>query len=507
MRKLKLNIETREDHQAKIIAEFEPSDLDKYKIKAARRIASKSKIPGFRPGKAPYDVVSRLYGEPAIEEDAIELMMEAVYPEILVEAKIDPASSGTLEDVDKGDPIKFTFVVPLQPTVTLGNYKEIRKTYSPKSVTEKQVNEFIHHLRRTYATAEPVERPAAKGDLVYIKLDATLLKPGKEENPELLKDRPLQLVIGENDPEENDYPYPGFGDNLIGLNANDAKKIKYTYPKDSKFEKLRGKEVEFNVLLQTVKQLTLPELNDDFAKMFGEYETFAQLKEAIKEQLQNRQTSEYDEMYYEELLDEVVKTATVKYPPQVLEHEMESIIENVTHDLSHQKMELDVYLKTINKEKEVWLEEEVKPAAVKNLSKSLVLRELAKAEDIELASEEIQTEVTGMLSQIQQTTNPKALSKQLKNKNYLNALTMDAASRAMSRKVFERLKDIATGKTAEVVGKPVKAARSKSAKEATDTVQSTDEQKPQAKKTKAAAAKEVTPATVKKTKKVEKTSE
>ena len=504
---MKLNIETREDHQAKIIAEFEPSDLDKYKIKAARRIASKSKIPGFRPGKAPYDVVSRLYGEPAIEEDAIELMMEAVYPEILVEAKIDPASSGTLEDVDKGDPIRFTFVVPLQPTVTLGNYKEIRKAYAPKSVTEKQVNEFIQHLRRTYATAEPVERPAAKDDLVYIKLDATLLKPDKEENPELLKDRPLQLVIGENDPEENDYPYPGFGDNLIGLNANDEKKIKYTYPKDSKFEKLRGKAVEFNVLLQTVKQLTLPELNDDFAKMFGEYETFAQLKEAIQEQLQNRQTSEYDEMYYEELLDEVVKTATVKYPPQVLEHEMEHIIENVTHDLSHQKMELDVYLKTINKEKEVWLEEEVKPAAVKNLSKSLVLRELAKAEDIELASEEIQTEVTGMLTQIQQTTNPKALSKQLINKNYLNALTMDAASRAMSRKVFERLKDIATGKTVEVAGKPVKAARSKSTKEAKDSVQSTDEQKPKAKKTKAAAVKEATPATVKKTKKVEKTSE
>ena len=144
---------------------------------------------------------------------------------------------------------------------------------------------------------------------------------------------------------------------------------------------------------------------------------------------------------------------------------------------------------------------------MKNLSKSLVLRELAKAEEIELANEEIQTEVTGMLTQIQQTTNPKALSKQLINKNYLNALTMDAASRAMSRKVFERLKDIATGKTVEVAGKPVKAARSKSTKEATDSVQSTDEQKPKAKKTKAAAVKEATPATVKKTKKVEKTSE
>ncbi len=88
MKTLKLTTEAREDHQVKIIAEFESTELDKYKFKAARRIASRAKIPGFRPGKAPYDVVSRIYGEPAIEEDAIELIMEAIYPQVLAEAKI-----------------------------------------------------------------------------------------------------------------------------------------------------------------------------------------------------------------------------------------------------------------------------------------------------------------------------------------------------------------------------------------------------------------------------------
>ena len=194
--KLKINLEPRDDHQVKIIAEFESSSLDKYKGKAARQIASKAKIPGFRPGKAPYDVIARLYGEPAIEDDAIELMMEDVYPEILTEAKISPAAPGTLEDVDKDGPIKFTFVVPLEPTVDLGNYREIRKEYTPQPVTDEQVEEFIQRLRRTYATAEPVERPAEKGDLVYVKVDATLLNPKEDDKPELLKDSPLQLVIG-----------------------------------------------------------------------------------------------------------------------------------------------------------------------------------------------------------------------------------------------------------------------------------------------------------------------
>jgi len=486
--KLKINTEPRDDHQVKIVAEFEPSSLEKYKVKSARHIASKAKIPGFRPGKAPYDVVVRLYGEPAIEEDAIELMMEDVYPEILTEAKVEPAAPGTLEDVDKGDPIKFTFVVPLEPTVDLGNYREIRKKYAPKPITTKQVDEFIQRLRRNYATAEPVDRPAETGDLVYVKLDAILTNPAEDDKPELLKDSPLQLVIGENDPEENGYPYTGFGDELIGLSAEEEKTIQYTYTKDSKFEKLRGKAVEFHVLLQNVKKLTLPELNDEFAHLFGEYETIDQLHDAVKAQLKARQDGEYDQVYFEELLDEIAKIATLKYPPQVLEHEMEHVVESLTHDLSHQHMDLAVYLKTINKEKEAWMEEEVKPAAARNLTKSLIMQELSKVEEVKLENKDLQAEATGILAEMQQATDPKSLEKQLKNKNFVNAVTMEAASRVMNRKVFERMKDIATGKVEEdkAIDEKVVAKSKTTSKKTTKTSEKIEtvntETKPAAKK-------------------------
>ena len=477
---MKINLEPRDDHQVKIIAEFESTSLEKYRGKAARQIASKAKIPGFRPGKAPYDVIARFYGEPAIEEDAIELMMEDVYPEILTEAKISPAAPGTLEDVDKDGPIKFTFVVPLEPTVDLGNYREIHKEYTPQPVTDEQVDEFIQRLRRTYATAEPVERPAEKGDLVYVKVDATLLNPKEDDKPELLKDSPLQLVIGENDPEDNGYPYTGFGDELIGLSANEEKTIKYTYTKDSKFEKLRGKKVEFHVLLQNVKKMTLPELNDDFAKMFGEYESLDQFMEGVKMQLEARQKGEYDQVYFEGLLDEVANNATVKFPPQVLEHEMEHIVESVTHDISHQHMDLETYLKTIKKDKNTWMEEDVKPAAVKNLTKSLLMQEISKVEDIKFENDDLEAEATNMLAEMQQSTEPKALEKQLKNKDFINAVTMEAASRVMSRKTFERMKAIATG-TLEVSSeekkkaeKPKKTTR-KTTKAAESTAESADE--------------------------------
>ena len=148
--------------------------------------------------------------------------------------------------------------------------------------------------------------------------------------------------------------------------ANDTKQFNYTYPKDSPYERLRGKAVEFNVLVQNIKKLTLPEVSEEFAKTLGEFASVDELKEAVKKQLQDQQTAEYDEKYYDELLDEVVQGATIKYPPQVLDHEIEHLVEKITHDLSHQKMELDVYLKTINKEKDACLEEEVKPSAINN---------------------------------------------------------------------------------------------------------------------------------------------
>jgi trigger factor len=484
---LKIKTEKREDHQMKIVAEFAAVELDKYKRGAARKIADKAKIPGFRPGKAPYDVISRLYGEPAIEEEAIEIMVEKVYPEILTEAKIEPAAPGTLEDIKKGDPIILTFIVPLEPTVDLGDYKTLRKKYSLKPATQKEIDEFLAHMQKTYATAEPVERAAENGDLVYLKLNAVLEKPEDGENSELLKDSPLQLVIGENDSERNDFPYPGFGDNLIGLKASDEKNVKYKYPKDSKFDKLQGKDVEFHVKVEQVKSLHLPELNDDFAKTLGEFDSFEKLKETVKNQLEDRHRVEYEQTYFDELIDKLIEKAKVAYPPQVLEHEVEHTIEHVKEDLAEQHMELDVYLKTLKKEKTIWLEEEIKPAAKKRLERSLVLDQLAKVEKIEVTSEDLKGEVTRTLAELQQSTDPKKLEKELKSSRVANAITMQSATRVLNRKVMDRLKDIATGKEIETPAVEESKVGPKS-----KVIKTNSEEKPAAKK--ASTGKKLSPA-------------
>lgn len=225
--------------------------------------------------------------------------------------------------------------------------------------------------------------------------------------------------------------------------------------------------------------------------MFGEYESVEQFKEAVKGQIEARQNNEYDQGYFEGLLEEIASQATVKFPPQVLEHEMEHVVENVTHDLSHQHMDLDTYLKTIKKEKDEWMENEVKTAAAKNLTKSLVMQELSRVEAIKLANEDLQAEATNMLAEMQQNTDPKALEKQLKNKEFVNMITMEAASRVMNRKVFERVKEIATGKMIEAAAnesktEPTKVEKPKTSRKSTKIaatdVEEVKETKPAAKK-------------------------
>lgn len=467
---MKIETQPQDDHQLKVIAEFESNDLEKYKHQAARKIASKGKIPGFRPGKAPYDVIVRAYGEPMVEEEAIEIMVEDQYPRILDEAKVNPAAPGILENIDKGDPLKFTFIIPLEPEVDLGDYKSLKKKYTIKPVSAKEIDQFIDRLKKSYATAEPANRAAKEGDLVYVKLDATLVNPVGEEKAEVLKESPLQVVIGENDPEVVDFPYPGFGENLKGLKENDEKNVKYTYPDDSTYEKLRSKEIVFHVKVENIKSLTLPEFNDAFAQTVGEFENADKLRESIVNQLENRAKAEYEQAYFDELIEMLIKKATIKYPPQVLEHEMEHVEEHVKEDLAKQRMELDTYLKTIKKEKSSWLEEDIKPAAKKRLERSLVLDKLAKEEKVEIKNEDLQQEYTQMISEMQQTTDLKKLEKQLRNERVANAVAMEAASRLLNRQVLNRLKEIATGKSEAKAVEPV--VEEKKSKPASKTAKS-----------------------------------
>ncbi|MDZ4160193.1 MAG: trigger factor, partial [Anaerolineaceae bacterium] len=232
---MKLEIQNRDDHQVQLTAEVEAEILSQYLQRAARQIARESKIPGFRPGKAPFDIVQRLYGEEFIQKQALDLLIDDTYPKVIEDAKIDPSGPGTLEKVISVNPPIFSFIIPLAPEVELGDYRSIRLEYEPKPITDNDVDQVLRRLQRRSATAEPVERAAQSGDLVYIKLGASFAEPALDENAVLFEETPYQAVVGEENPDEVEWPFPGFSQQLAGLAANDEKTIPHTYPQDTPY--------------------------------------------------------------------------------------------------------------------------------------------------------------------------------------------------------------------------------------------------------------------------------
>jgi trigger factor len=442
---LKIETQPLDNHQVRLTAEFDTSVLEEYKKKAARQISQRTKVPGFRPGKATYDVVKRMFGDEAIEKQAIEIMVDDIYPKVLDESGIKPSGAGSLDEIISSNPPKFSFTVPLNPEVVLGDYRSIRREYNPEPFKEEDLAIVLRNMQKKYATAEPVDRSAQLGDLIYLKVSGQLLEPINDQNPELIKDRPFQVVIGDDENDENAWPFQEFSKELIGLSAQEGKTIIYNYPENSPFEKLKEKEVQFQIEVQSIKELKLPELTDEFAKTIGEYESVDSMRSAIRDHLEKDQQAGYIENYLSEIIDLIVEQSIIKYPPNVLDDEIKESLRSLNQDLIHQKMELETYLKARKLEKSDFIENEVKPASKRRLERALVLMEIAKQEKLEVGEDELKSAVTKNISQLMGTQGFKRPKGNRKISELVNAVSYDTANRLINQLIMDRLKDIATG--------------------------------------------------------------
>jgi len=442
---LKIETEPRDDHQITIIAEFDLETLDRFKHRAARKLASKVRIPGFRPGKAPYDLVLRTVGESSVVEEAIEILIDEQYPEVLKEAKIEPSGPGSLEEVVNLDPPTFRFVVPLPPEVTLGDYHSLRKPYTPEPIEEADVERILNNHQQSYGTTETVERPAQMGDVVGVGFSARLINPAEGQNPDLIIDETDQIPISTYDDGTKEWPYPGFSLELVGLSSGDTKTIRHSFAEDDPAEEFRGHEVEFSLAIKEIKSLTLPEITDEFATTVGPFADLEALKTSIRTELGSTKNRTYTQTYLRELVDEVMEISTVKYPPHLLEQEIHQVLHSFEDQLANQNLDLEAYLKTQEQTREAFIEEEVTPIAVRRLTRALVLDELARLEDIQLDTDELMNEVSQTLMQMSQYGELNRMPKGVSRRDFTNAIAMDTASRLINEKIMDRLKGIATG--------------------------------------------------------------
>lgn len=441
---MKTEKEYTDDHQVKVTAEFEQDVLDGFKKRGARKIAKTTRIPGFRPGKAPYNVILNHVGEGAILEEAIDLMLEDVYPELLKQESIEPYGPGNLEEIKSQEPPVFVFSIPLAPVAELGNLDEIKKPYELPAVTDEDVDNFINQMRQQSATIVPVEGKAKIGHLVYFTLEAIDENPGDGEDAVLVKSSPQQTLIPTKKEErDTEWPFRGFAREFVGKKAEDKFSIQHSYEGKDENDIFAGKNVLFNIDLQSVKELELPEINEEFLTQVGGFESVEALRQAVRDKLENDGRADYDSTYYTELLDLIRKQANLKYPPQMVEDEEHEVLHQIEHGLEHRGLDLDVYLKMKKIDHDQFMEDEVKSVAHSRLERSIVMDAIREMFDVQVDNKDVTLEFSNLMNEMIATGEFDTAYKQLGKDKFQEYLSTEASRNALLKAIRLQLRKIA----------------------------------------------------------------
>jgi len=425
---MKVTKDKTENSQAFLTIEMEPIEVEESLEKSYYRLAKKANVPGFRKGKVPRDVLERYIGKESLLEDALKYLVPQAYEKAIKEAEIEPFAQPSIE-IAQTDPLVFKATVPLPPTVTLGDYHNIRLTPEPVEVAEGDISAAIEQLRHQQAIWEPVERQVNSNDLVVLDVE------GNIEGEPFVNQKGVQYQVI----RDQSVPAPGFAEQLIGMKRDEDKEFKLQYPSDYSRSELAGKEPSFKVRVIEIKQERLPELNDEFAKEIApDIETMDSLRERVSTQLRLRAEEKAKTDFEERVIEAVADVSQVEFPPILAKAEIAQFINRQAQSLQMGEGGLEEYLKRINKTGEE-LQEELRPQATKRVTQSLVLGKVAEEEKIEVSDSDINAEIENLTSS---ATEDKDKLRQFLD----NPQSRDSMKRLlMTRKTVQRLVDIAKG--------------------------------------------------------------
>jgi trigger factor len=381
---LKIQTESLEDRQTQLIIELPDDRLDSAMRAAAKRLGKNQKIHGFRPGKAPYQILLNHLGEEMVFEEAIDHLGQEVYQEALEETEIEPYAPGSLNEIVSREPLILRYVVPLAPEIELGKYREIRLEYEENGVEDSAVDQVMDELRERQALIEPVDRPAQLTDVVVVDVSAAI--EGEETN--LLNEKEISVLVS----EEVDWPVPEIYEHLIGLKAEDEKSFQYTFPDDYSNEEMQNRTATFTLHVHEVKSRLVPEWTDDLAKNFGEYDDLLALRIQVRKDLEAESERQAKNTFANQVIEKVVEGAEINFPPVLLQDEINSLVRDLQQQLRYQNLSLEDYLKIENKSDEE-LVEELTPQAKDRLENALVLGKVVELEGLEVGESEIDEEL------------------------------------------------------------------------------------------------------------------
>lgn len=360
--------------------------------KAVAKIAGQVNIPGFRKGKAPRNIIEMHYGKETVKQEAFELVANQCYTEALEQEKLIPVSDPKVEDsvFEENKDMELTIKVTLKPEVKLGDYKELHVEKEAVEVTDEAVEEQVQGLRSRHAKMVEAEEGAVieKGDFAIIDFAGTV--DGEPFSGGEGKGYPLEVG-------SNSF-IPGFEDQLVGLKKGDSTDVDVTFPEEYFVKELAGKQAIFKVNVQDVKRKELPELTDEYVAANSDCKTVEELRASYKERMQKAAENNAQIAYEKALIDLAVANAEFEVPEIMIEDRVTQMIDEMRMSLEARKLTLEQYMQYSGIDMKQ-LRERQHDAAVENVKTDLVLDAIAKAENIQVSMEDVDSELSAIASQ------------------------------------------------------------------------------------------------------------
>ncbi len=400
------------------------SELKDAELAALNELGKDIKVPGFRKGKVPVSVVSKNVNPNVLAQKTLESALSKAVADAFISEKLQALDRPEVE-VKKfvpGSELEFTAESEVMPKIKIGDYKNLKSTAKKVSVTKKDISEITDRLKKGFASKKTVQRPAKLTDEVNIdfegKKDGIAFDGGKGEK--------YDLVLGSNS------FIPGFEDGIIGKKTGETFDLKLTFPEDYHADNLKGAEVVFTTTINEIKEVVEPELNDELAAKAGPFKTLEELEDDIKREITKQKETEATEKLKDDLVAELVEKSTVPVPDVLLKDQMKLIEQDTNRNLMYRGMSIDDYIKSLKyKDKNDWLENEVRPIAEKRVKAGLLLAELSKVEKIEATENELLEKI----NQLGKQYPSEDMRKHLKTPE----VQRDVANRILTEKTVDRL--------------------------------------------------------------------
>ena len=407
---MKVTTKNIENYERELTIEFEVAEVEKAKKKAAKTLAERVNIPGFRKGKAPLAILEQTYGKDYILEEASEILVQQGAQECVKMFGLIPVTQMIPKVVtrEEGKNFVFTLTFTPYPEVKLGDYKnlEVEKVVEP--VTDEQVEKRLEDMREHHANMID----AAEGDTIqngdFITLDFEGSVDGEKFDGGTAQDYPL--TIGSKSFIDN------FEDQLIGAKVGEEREVKVTFPENYHVKDLAEKPAVFKCKINKIQHKELPALDDEFAKKASKFETLAELKEDVRKNLEIVADRQAVRKQQEKVIEKAVENMTLDLPPVMIENRITSLIEQFTAQLEMQGMKIEQYMAMSGTDMDK-MREDYRETAKKSLLESILLEEVAKAENLKETEEEWNMELAYMAMMYR--VNPKQVYKILKENGQL----------------------------------------------------------------------------------------